>query len=832
MKFALHDYQTAAVNSTTTALLEAFERAQKTPPRSTAVSLTAVTGAGKTVIATSVIETLLHGNDGHEGDPGLTFLWLTDDPSLNEQTRRKMLVASDKILPGQLVTIDERFDQPTLDEGAVYFLNIQKLGKGSTRYVKTGDRRTHSLWDSIRETVRTRGDRFVLIIDEAHRGTSSTGNGDRTTIASRLIHGDVDKGEPATPVVLGISATPERFHTAVIGSGRLLDPVEVDVDEVRNSGLIKDLVKISYPTDTQPGDATLLEQAVEDVRAFDESWSEHVEASALPPVRPALVVQVKAGTSDAELAAHLDTIMTAWPGLDDRAVAHSFQDHSRLNLGDHNVRYIAPQNIQDDQHLRVVFFKEALTTGWDCPRAEVMISLRSAQDHTYIAQLIGRMVRTPLAQRIPTSDHLNSVSLFLPHFDATSVDEVIAKLRAGDEQVASELTSNAVVCRRNTALPEKVWEAAEALPTYTRPAKAHRNEVARLNSFAQLLASSDIDKDAPTKAKDHIVAHLDTEVSRLGSDLTAAVEQLSRLAFATKTVSVLDSDAEATTGTASRALSSRNVEDLYRTARRKLGDAAADWYWDTLCEREENETEEDADAEAAKIKAAALASEPTVIAAVSAAAATLIGNWRKDHHDAISALGADRREKFYAIFRQSKEPQQIAIVLPGDIAATAPKGATRYSKHLYANGGGTYPADFNEWEEKVVTSQLPGVVAWYRNPIGGSRAVGVPYELGGEKRTMYPDFIFFREVDDGTAVADIIDPHAPNQGDTVAKWLGLAAYATEHSTHLGKVYAVIADSNENLVSIDLRSDVVVTELGKCTSEAEIRKLFEDYGGLL
>ena len=59
----------------------------------------------------------------------------------------------------------------------------------------------------------------------------------------------------------------------------------------------------------------------------------------------------------------------------------------------------------------MVLFKEALTTGWDCPRAEVMLSFRSAQDYTYIAQLIGRMVRTPLARRIATDDVLNTLSL-------------------------------------------------------------------------------------------------------------------------------------------------------------------------------------------------------------------------------------------------------------------------------------------------------------------------------------------------------------------------------------------------------------------------------------
>ena len=45
--------------------------------------------------------------------------------------------------------------------------------------------------------------------------------------------------------------------------------------------------------------------------------------------------------------------------------------------------------------MRVLFAKDAISTGWDCPRAEVLVSFRPAEDETRITQLLGRMVRTP-----------------------------------------------------------------------------------------------------------------------------------------------------------------------------------------------------------------------------------------------------------------------------------------------------------------------------------------------------------------------------------------------------------------------------------------------------
>ena len=86
MKFQLKGYQTDATADVVEALQEGFARYEKNG-KLTAVSLSAPTGAGKTVIATAVIEQLLFGDQGTPPNPDLTILWVTDDPSLNQQTR-------------------------------------------------------------------------------------------------------------------------------------------------------------------------------------------------------------------------------------------------------------------------------------------------------------------------------------------------------------------------------------------------------------------------------------------------------------------------------------------------------------------------------------------------------------------------------------------------------------------------------------------------------------------------------------------------------------------------------------------------------------------------
>ena len=58
-----------------------------------------------------------------------------------------------------------------------------------------------------------------------------------------------------------------------------------------------------------------------------------------------------------------------------------------------------------------------------------MMSVRRAKDSTHIAQLLGRMVRTPTQQRIQVDDSLNDVHLYLPYFDSETVKAIVKDLQ-------------------------------------------------------------------------------------------------------------------------------------------------------------------------------------------------------------------------------------------------------------------------------------------------------------------------------------------------------------------------------------------------------------------
>lgn len=120
MKFTLKDYQSEAVLDVLTNLKKAAKRWSEDGDLH-AFSLSATTGAGKTVMAAAVFEALFHGDDDYniEPDPGAVVLWFSDDPSLNEQTRFRLLEAADRIGFSDLVVVENTFNAETFAPGKV-----------------------------------------------------------------------------------------------------------------------------------------------------------------------------------------------------------------------------------------------------------------------------------------------------------------------------------------------------------------------------------------------------------------------------------------------------------------------------------------------------------------------------------------------------------------------------------------------------------------------------------------------------------------------------------------------------------------------------------------
>lgn len=435
MRLELFQFQRKAVDSLRDRVAMALSNYANTQVPQV-VSLQAPTGAGKTIVMVSLIEEIFFGSDSYQDQPNAIFVWLSDSPSLNEQSKQKVETKSDKIRLDKCITIeDESFDQEVLEDGHIYFLNTQKLSK-SSNLSHLSDKRSFTIWQTIENTLRTKSDRLYFIIDEAHRGMQGLDAGRATSIMQRFLKGFPALNLSPLPIVIGMSATAERFNKLVSGSSSILNIVNISSEDVRTSGLLKDRIVITYPADKEKeNEFSILQAATDEWLDKCDHWRQYCSEQHYAQVNPIFVIQVKAGNDDRISETSIEEVISVVEKRMDskfqsNEVVHTFGSKVDLEINGLTIPYVEPADIAEDKRIKVVLFKENLSTGWDCPRAETMMSFRKAEDSTYIAQLLGRMVRTPMQSHILVDETLNEVRLFLPYFDKSTVKKVVDDLQS------------------------------------------------------------------------------------------------------------------------------------------------------------------------------------------------------------------------------------------------------------------------------------------------------------------------------------------------------------------------------------------------------------------
>ena len=860
MKFTLKDYQTDAVRDALSNLKKAH-RYWHSEADKTAFSLTAVTGAGKTVMAAATFEALFHGDDelDFDADPTAVVVWFSDDPSLNEQTRFRLMESSDRINHSDMVVVENTFNRPKFEPGKIYFLNTQKLGKNSLLVrghdqaeleEKAGglfpetrpDLRAYTIWDTIQNTVEDPDLTLYLVLDEAHRGMGKP-NKEKGTIVQRLINGF--GGVPGIPVIWGISATVERFNQAIEKAVKRtkLPDVIVDSSKVQESGLIKDTILLDIPDEVGDFDTVLVRRASDKLKECSILWAEYAKHQKdAETVVPLMVLQVPNTPDPNEIGRALETVFERYPELPASSVAHVFGDHTTQRFGDRDVPYIEPQRVQDSTWVRVLIAKDAISTGWDCPRAEVMISFRAASDKTHITQLLGRMVRSPLARRVPGNERLNSVDCLLPKFNKKTVESVAEALMSGDDTLPAtpgRILVNPVEMLPNPEVDDVIWDKFESLPSQTRPQRGAK-PAKRLTALAQELADDGLLEGAGSKA--HAALHKALDDFRLQYEDKIQAKRESVMTVDGRTVVADMKGKNKTFNQFWEDADMAVIDDAYRRAARVFTPDVSRTYVEHLASQVAS-VEEDPEGflEAiveARVTVAGLGLVIEVQDYFDDKANTLVKGWLQEYWPKIKCLSDDRKESYRQIIEMSEEPQDIELIKPeakfemtqarhGDKEYDLPT----WKRHLLCDEHGNFPSDFNDWEQRVIEkeSAQPGFRFWYRNPqTPGQSSLGIAYQDAEQHKIMRPDFLFFAE-EDGQVVADIVDPHGLHLADALPKLQGLAVYAQVHADFYRRIESV-AEVKGKLRVLDM-TDGKVREAVKQAQEASsvfLSPLADDY----
>ncbi|MBP3856864.1 MAG: DEAD/DEAH box helicase family protein [Ruminiclostridium sp.] len=934
MKIELKDFQKRALaklrQSSATAL--GNYRSTHTPQ---VVSYTAPTGAGKTIVMSALIEAILFGDELYPDQPEAIFIWLSDSPQLNEQSKLKIDLKADKIRLNQCVVIsDDSFDREELEDGHIYFLNTQKLSKTSN-LTKHSDNRQYTIWETIANTVREKSDRLYFIIDEAHRGAQKpTDLSKNTTIMQKFLKGSEPDKLPPMPVVIGMTATPQRFNRLAEGIQSTTHYVSTTTDEVRASGLLKDRIVITYPENTG-NDMAVLQAATDEWQNKWLHWEQYCYEQHYAYVNPILVIQVQNGSGNQISATDMDDCLRIIEErIGDRflegQVVHSFGEGiSTIQINGLDVHYCEPSRIAEDKRIKVVFFKETLSTGWDCPRAETMMSFRRATDHTYIAQLLGRMIRTPMQMHINVDETLNEVHLYLPQFNATTVHDVVDALQNEEgaaiptdveaEEMGKEGYDTLTLRPTYTSAPrqavrphpqtpgqisfddimnggstESVQQpyATPASPTHppaqptqtpeyrafpvddsssaTQQPEQHPAEEPQETS-APVPEPSDIDREAVVKAINDAGLLTYNVRKVLITDYLRSMYALARFLTMTR----IDMDAK-------EAIISEIVEEIHAhiellktqgiyddLAGQVMQFKLSAQIFDVFGQSIDNNTvydlvsTTDTDIERQfRLAETRLGNEGVANAYVNkyyntddvielkihviifAANADCMSNLNKYAKDKFHDLNDANRRRTVTLPEKFKRKYDD-IVSDGDIISKhnfrVPETirvpheseGTLYSNHLFVDDSGTALINLNGWERKVIAEEekQEDFVCWLRNPARGSWSLCIPYEIDGEKKPTYPDFLIIRK-DGSEYVVDILEPHDPTRVDNLGKARGFAEYARQNPG-VGRIQLIRIQKDslgkERAFRLDMSKSSVRDKVSRCASNDELNHIFESDG---
>ena len=351
----LKEFQLNAVKS----LFEAME----TPARD--IILKSPTGSGKTIILTYFMHQYI------QSFPKTVFVWLTPGKgNLEEQSKAKM----DKYIHASQTKLLSDVMTAGFEENDSCFINWEKLTKKGNNALKDSERTNflehiqHALNDGIR---------FVIIVDESHQNN--------TIKADEIIqYFHTDK-------IIRCSATPKGIAKAEI--------IEIPEEEVIAAGLIKKMLVINqdFPqtVETENQTAFLLEKALGKQRELRAAFLQGGN-----DINPLIVIQIpnKSETLQDGVERYLET-----QGL----TYENGQLAVWLSDRHENLDGIDKPNAASS----AVIIKQAVATGWDCPRAHILVKLRDNMDETFEIQTIGRIRRMPEAKHYQ-NDLLDSCYLY------------------------------------------------------------------------------------------------------------------------------------------------------------------------------------------------------------------------------------------------------------------------------------------------------------------------------------------------------------------------------------------------------------------------------------
>jgi type III restriction enzyme len=389
MTIGLKEYQETAIGQLVKSVSELFAK----DASNKVCVFQSPTGSGKTVMVAKFIEEII--KELPETD--FCFLWVSiGKGDLHKQSKKSL----ERIFDGfpNVNLLEEEFfgSRNYMEQNEVVVVNWEKLYSKYASGENKGEWKNKVMRDGegvnfieVLETTREKR-KIVLIIDESHYASDAQ----RTSELRKIISADV---------TLEMSATPKIQPSAqdiAKGNARF---IYVDPKDVIEEGMIKKELIINENLEKLVDD----EKTSQDI-IIEAAYNKRIElkeayTSAGSNINPLCLIQLP----NSEAGVAKKEVIEAF--LADKGITET---NGKLAVWLSEEKSDGLDEISDfESEVEFLLFKQAIDTGWDCPRAHILVKLRDIQSYTFEVQTVGRILRMP-EQMHYENENLNTGFIF------------------------------------------------------------------------------------------------------------------------------------------------------------------------------------------------------------------------------------------------------------------------------------------------------------------------------------------------------------------------------------------------------------------------------------
>ncbi|TSC94286.1 MAG: Uncharacterized protein Athens101428_329, partial [Candidatus Berkelbacteria bacterium Athens1014_28] len=390
----LKDYQEDAIEE----LLEATK--QLLNYENQKLVLKAPTGSGKTIIMAEFLKQL---TENPEIRQPLSFIW-TAPRKLHIQSKEKLENYFEENCALKC-SFFEDLDDRKIDENEILFFNWESINKKDNVYIRDNEQEFNL--SKVVERTKEEGREIILIIDESHHHAKSD-------ISQELI-------KMMGPILtIEVSATPKMEEPD--------EMVNVHLEDVKAVGMIKKAVIINDEIENflkhnkiisglrTGSEEKVLDLAIQKRRELVKAFNQEDVAT----INPLILIQLPDRKSQIE------------DEVKERIIKY-LKDKHNISVENGKLGVYLSENYENlenitknESEVEVLIFKQAITIGWDCPRAQILVLFRFWKSLTFSIQTVGRIMRMPELHHYTGHQILNYAHVYT-NLENIEIQEDISK---------------------------------------------------------------------------------------------------------------------------------------------------------------------------------------------------------------------------------------------------------------------------------------------------------------------------------------------------------------------------------------------------------------------